>query len=239
MTHWNDRRGEDWMSTQRMAPALILIGIGALFLLNNLHILPVQNAWEFWPVILMVIGAFKLADSGTQQGRISGLVLLGAGGLFLANNLGLLDFNVWDLWPLLLIGAGILMLLNRMDWPLDVCARVIGDSGIPHETAIFGGGKRRFNEDFKGGKYEAICGGFELDLRKAYMSAESAELEISAVFGGAEVKVPENWSVVVKGAGIFGGYVDNTRQPDPATTPNFRRLYVKGGAVFGGVEIKN
>jgi hypothetical protein len=28
-------------------------------------------------------------------------------------------------------------------------------------------------------------------------------------------------------------------RPDPAATPNFKRLYVRGSAVFGGVNIKN
>jgi hypothetical protein len=43
----------------------------------------------------------------------------------------------------------------------------------------------------------------------------------------------------MKGAGVFGGYVDSTTQPDPRIYPNPKLLICKGGAVFGGVEIKN
>jgi len=64
-------------------------------------------------------------------------------------------------------------------------------------------------------------------------------LDLNAVFGGIEAKIPESWAVVVKGTGVFGAFVDNTLQPDPRIFPNPKRLICKGGAVFGGVEIKN
>ena len=68
---------------------------------------------------------------------------------------------------------------------------------------------------------------------------DSATVEINAVFGGAEVRIPTNWSAVVQAAGVFGAITDNSIQPNLATTPNFKRLYLKGAAVFGGVNIKN
>jgi hypothetical protein len=68
---------------------------------------------------------------------------------------------------------------------------------------------------------------------------DEAVLELNAVFGGIEVKLPESWSVVMKGAGVFGAFQDSTVQPDPRIYPSPKRLIVKGGAVFGGVELKN
>jgi hypothetical protein len=70
------------------------------------------------------------------------------------------------------------------------------------------------------------------------MVADSAVLEVDAIFGGAEVKVPENWSVVLQGSGIFGGFADETMQPR-LDTPGLKKLYVRGSAVFGGVAVKN
>jgi hypothetical protein len=43
----------------------------------------------------------------------------------------------------------------------------------------------------------------------------------------------------VQAAGVFGGVTDNSIQPNLATTPNLKRLYIKGAAVFGGINIKN
>jgi hypothetical protein len=133
------------------------------------------------------------------------------------------------------------MLANRLTWPWD--DRTLPDAPAPkslRETAVFGGGKRKISApDFQGGKLDAVFGGFEVDLRQAGIAGDSAVLEINAVFGGAEVKVPRSWEVVMRGAGVFGGYADSTDHPDRAQYPNPKRLIVRGAAVFGGVEIKN
>ena len=50
-------------------------------------------------------------------------------------------------------------------------------------------------------------GGFELDLRQADIEGAEAVIEVNALFGGGEIKVPETWHVVVSGMGIFGGYL--------------------------------
>lgn len=51
------------------------------------------------------------------------------------------------------------------------------------------------------------------------------------------MKIPEDWLAVLEGAGIFGGYSDETNHPP--ITPQTKRLILKGGAVFGGVVVKN
>ena len=93
-------------------------------------------------------------------------------------------------------------------------------------------------QDFTGGHIDAVFSGYEIDLRGAIMTGDSATLKVSAVFSGVEIRVPETWSVVIDGHGIFGAFVDNTTQPNPQT-PGLKRLFVKGDAVFGGVDVKN
>ena len=251
----------EWFSSHRFASALVLIAIGGIFLLSNFNLLHGREVWDYWPVILMIYGAFRLADSPGPQGRASGGIMLALGAMFLANNLGLFPFNVWDMWPLLLIGWGIYMLIERSaspnpfgrwgnqgpwvsgfhgprerDWGPGVRR---GKSGN-QESAVFSGGKRRVtDEDFRSAKYDAVFGGFEIDLRSAQIQGDSATIEVNAVFGGIEVKVPLNWSVVMRGAGVFGGFADSTEQPNPAVVRNIKQLFVRGAAVFGGVEIKN
>ena len=109
-----------------------------------------------------------------------------------------------------------------------------------HESAVFGGGKRVITDsDFQGGKVDCVFSGFEIDLRGATMLRDSAVLKVDAVFGGAEIKVPAAWEVVMKGSGVFGGFADQTQHPDRRLNPNPKVLIVKGGAVFGGVTVKN
>ena len=224
-----------------LVPGLILVAIGLLFLLDNLNILYLREWVRYWPVILIAIGLAKLVDSTFTGGRVVGAIFMGTGAVLLAKNLGLIVVRARDLWPLILIGLGLLLLWHRLSpRPSWHSRHGVSSASVVTDWAVFGGGKRNVNaQDFQGGQVSAVFGGVELDLRQALMKDDSATLEINAVFGGVEVRIPENWSAVVQGTGVFGGFADNTVQPDPARTPDLRRLVIRGSAVFGGVDIKN
>jgi hypothetical protein len=246
----NPRIDRDWLSTNRLLPAAVMIGIGVLFLLRNLHLLHNFNPFDFWPVILIVIGAVKLIEAPQSGSFVGPAVLLGIGGLFLAANLGLLPVDsIWDLWPVALIGIGIFLLLERISWRDHISNHVRGQWPVGGQgtwssgssdlnlVAVFSGGKHKVTGDFRGGVISAVFGGYEVDLRDATMQGNSVVLKADAVFGGVELKIPQDWLAVVQGAAIFGGYTDETRRPP--LTPDTKRLIVKGGAVFGGVVVKN
>ena len=145
---------------------------------------------------------------------------------------------------IVLIGAGLLMLWQRLYTPTPVPTTGGGAPGVAHEGlinlyAIFGGVERKVTtDDFRGGHITAMFGGVDLNLRRAGMRAESAVVDISAIFGGVDIKVPPTWLVIVDGASIFGGFSDKSAQPAP-DTPGIKRLFIKGAAVFGGVSVKN
>jgi len=231
-------------SNSGLIPGLVLVAAGALFFLNNLHIIYIHEWVRFWPAILIAAGIVKLVDSTYAGGKLLGGILTGVGALLLARSLGYIDFGVRDIWPLFLIGIGILMLGQRtsdwhMQFPDAARARVSTADRVKIDT-VFGGAKRVVtNQDFHGGEVVSVFGGVELDLRQAGMIADSAVLEINAIFGGVELKIPRNWSAVVEGVGIFGGYVDNTIQPENPEMLGVKRLVVRGAAIFGGVEVKN
>jgi len=235
-------RRDDVGSAERMVPAIVLIAVGAIFLLNNLHIVYAHEIFRYWPAILIAVGMVKLVDSSDNGGRAIGGVLIGLGAFFLARSLGYIDIGLGELWPLILIAFGLLMLFERAGVPFQFMKLPGGATNLRmnKEAAVFSGGKRVISDqNFTGAKFDAVFGGFEVDLRKANIEGDSAVLDLNAVFGGIEVKIPESWNVVMKGAGVFGGYVDNTLHPDARIYPNPKQLFVKGGAVFGGVEIKN
>jgi predicted membrane protein len=248
----DDTNGDARGNMPALLPGLILVGIGALFLLGNLHIVRIHDWFAYWPVILMAIGLARLVDSSHSGGRITGAVLLGIGGLFLADNLGYIWFSIWDLWPLILIGAGVMMLLDRTGratrrWPHRHFAHwgtgpfegssAFGSNQVD-EVAVFGGTRRVINDpDFQGGEIKCVFGGVNLDLSGANMVRNKAVIKIATVYGGVMLRVPTSWNVEVRGAGAFGGFADHTIHPP--VTPETKRLIVKGAAVFGGVTIKN
>ncbi len=225
-----------------LIPGIILVAIGALFFLNNLHIVYIKDWVRFWPAVLVAVGVVKLVDSLDSGGRAAGGALIAVGALLLAQTLGYLDgMSLFDLWPLILIVVGVVLLFQRsIPWPDTFSMNSSNtDAGVLNEAAVFGGGKRNVvTEDFRGGKVSAVFGGFELDLRRAVMTADSAVLHIDAVFGGVEIRIPQNWAAVVRGTGVFGGYSDESLQPNEST-PGYKRLILKGSAVFGGVSVKN
>jgi hypothetical protein len=228
-----------WENGHRLIPALIVIGIGVLFLLNNLNILYVSDWVRYWPVILIAIGLVKLVDADSHGGHVGGAILVGLGAVLLGQTLGFLNVRMHDLWPLFLIGAGLLMLFNRDSWHGVSRGPRTYAHGRMREASVFGGGKRKINtQDFTGGHIDAVFSGYEIDLRGATMVADSATLKIGAVFSGVEIRVPETWSVVIEGDGVFGTITDKTVQPNPQT-PGLKRLFIKGAAVFGSVEVKN
>jgi hypothetical protein len=119
-----------------------------------------------------------------------------------------------------------------------------------NEVNIFWGGKRRIvAKNFVGGEIVAIFGGFEIDLREADIVGDVAEIEIATIFGGGEIRVPQNWEVVMDTVGIFGGCDDRTRHPDVpiagassaggSSIPRPKKLIIKGVAIFGGLGVKN
>jgi len=235
---------DDWRVKREIPgiiPALIVIGLGVVFLLNNLNIFYMHEIWRFWPVILIAAGLAKMVDSPYNNGRLVGGVLIGVGGLFLADTLGFLNLSWREFWPLVLIGAGLLMLWTRLAPPPAGVPPIpaSGHEGALNDYAIFGGVERKVTtDDFRGGHVSAMFGGVEVDLRRAGMRGDSAVIDVSAMFGGVEFKIPQNWAVVASVAAIFGGFSNKTVQPS-VDAPGVKRLYIKGSAVFGGVEVKN
>jgi len=110
------------------------------------------------------------------------------------------------------------------------------------ESIVFGGAERRVeSQNFEGGKVEAVFGGMELDLSGAAITSPDrrAILEVNAVFGGIEIRVPRTWRVEKKGSAVFGGFDDKTFPPRPEPGVEPPTLVIRGAAVFGGIEVKN
>lgn len=221
---------------------IVLIALGAIFLLEHQGLIPSDLIYHLWPLILIILGITKIFgahERNASKERIWGSMLLLFGCVLLLGELGHPQFELHRIWPFLLIVLGIYVL-----W-MTIQDRRPGSEVSPDaqldSVNIFGGGQYRIGaKNFRGGKVLAVFGGFELDLRQADIEGAEAVLEVTAFFGGGEIRVPETWHVVVSGMGIFGGYGDESRPPvaNPAG-PAVKTLVLKGVAMFGGVSIKN
>ena len=213
--------------------------VGVLFLLDHLGIISVDHLWRFWPVILIGVGAAHLAEQGRQQW---GAFLMLIGTLFLLDSLAIMHFHWSQLWPLVIIGVGGMMIWNSIEGQRRR-SEIPDSAATMNAHAIFSGIERRISaKDFRFGRVSAIFGGVELDFRDADIDGDQAELEVNAIFGGAEIRVPDNWRVESQSQIIFGGLSDSTRnakRPDDASAPGTKILIISGTVTFGGVEVKN
>lgn len=228
---------------------LIIVLIGVSWVLYNSGVIPFNPVTRFWPALLIVFGIMNILS---QSGRFFGFLLILAGGFLLLNKLGYTHLTLGDIWPVVFIALGLLLMWASLETRGFVRAkrRVFDQlrdqvnppnmpAGALNAIAVFGGCERRVTgKNFQGGKATCVFGGVELDFRDADME-EEAILEINCVFGGVEIRVPETWQVHSRNIPVFGGYEDTTRQPTVAPDVKAKTLIVTGMVIFGGVEIKN
>ena len=81
-----------------------LISVGILFLLMNVGIIERFHLWQFWPVILMVIGINKFLQ---PYHHAEGFWLFFLGVWLQVSILHIWDLGFRDTWPAVLVGLGI------------------------------------------------------------------------------------------------------------------------------------
>jgi len=238
-----------------MIAGALLIGLGVLFTLDNFGVVDAGDVFRYWPLFLIGFGLWKFARSSHTEQRIGAAVLMGLGTLLLLRTLHVISFRPRDIWPIILVLAGGVLLWRslRRRHPDTVLASARGrlpDSGtapqdggyVLNEFAFLGGGERIIrSHDFRGGEVTAIMGGFNIDLRGAGIMGDEAVLEVFTLWGGVEIRVPEDWVVQLQAQPILGGISETTAgpgAPPPAASAARKRLVIRGTAIMGGVEVK-
>lgn len=212
--------------------------VGTVLLLERMGLIPSFEWHRLWPVFLIIPGIVQLLQPGR---RASGGMLLALGILFELQMLGVAHVTWGEIWPVALIGIGLIMIWGTLERKNIPPAQVDPLTSF-NETVVFSGLERRVtSRTFRGGRVMTVFGGAELDMREADIDGTEATIEVNCIFGGCEIRVPETWSVVSAGQGMFGGYSDKTHQrvADPASGAVNKTLVLRGAVVFGGVEIKN
>ena len=87
---------------------------------------------------------------------------------------------------------------------------------------------------FRGGTLDLWYGGGIVDLRDAFLDPGGARLEVRAVFGGAQIVVPETWRVTTSVVGLGGIGDGRSKIERPVTAP---LLVIDGIAIMGGLGI--
>jgi predicted membrane protein len=227
------------ISSQIVLGVLVIV-MGLLFLLDNLDLIEIRRVISFWPAVFIIAGIVKLCDTQTRGGQLAGGGLVGLGIVLTLDRLGIIDFDIRTLWPLFLIGAGGVLLYKAFDARRATAGGSLKDdpgpgSDVVQVAAILGGFVRRVTtQNFRGGEITAIMGGCEIDLRSASIQ-EEAVINVFAFWGGVTLKCPPDWTVVLQGTPIMGGFEEKTVAPPHG----HKRLVIRGYAIMGGVEVRN
>ncbi|MDD3840464.1 MAG: DUF5668 domain-containing protein [Clostridia bacterium] len=213
---------------------IILIAAGIGIILQKLHILEFGLLiGSYWPMIIIVIIAVQLIKKLVPL--TTGLFLMIIAAYIQLKKSNILPINLSEyFWPILIILFGFWIIFARA---LENKKPEISDNTIDHFVMFSGIENKNISQQFSGGNIFAIFGGADIDLRGAQLAEEEVVLDLTTIFGGIEIKVPDNWRVEATGIPIFGGWSNNTDiNMDVKDAP---LLKVKCLVLFGGIDIKN
>ena len=191
--------------------------------------------------MIVAVGLTKLFQPGYQSSKLSGTIILIIGGWLLLSSLDVIDLNPFHFWPILLVFIGISMIARGFSrgpgqGPRGQAASAHTDSVVRAFAAMGGVTIKNTSPAFRGGEASAIMGGVELDLTGAQIEGPEAVLDVFAMWGGIDLKVPADWDVSLQGVPLMGAFEDSRKVLTPNAT---KRLVIKGSVIMGGLEVKN
>ena len=98
-----------------------------------------------------------------------------------------------------------------------------------------------------GAEYNAVFGKVMVDLRNVELTEPETEIEINAVFGGAEVLIDPDMPIKIKSDVAFGGIdfpdgksggFGSSGYTSPKYDKESKVLYLRLNAVFGGIKVR-
>ena len=205
---------------------IALIIIGVVFLGNNLELWNLNIFFDGWWTLFIIVPSIRGLFS--KDSFAWSFVTLAFGVLMLLANQNVIAWGmVWKLFvPVIIIVVGLyLILVNRKRIKID-------SKNAKKYVAVFSGIEEKIKEIVCDFRMVAVFGGIELDLRKAKIDKEII-INAVTVFGGIDLKLPDNVNLVINGLPIFGG-VDNKYDNDGNQNVTIQINYV---CIFGGIDL--
>jgi hypothetical protein len=243
----------------RLIFGLAILVVGVLLLLKNLGLnidLNIRQILNYWPAIPLLLGLnwlfLSFGSTKAEEGKkvffswgqfTTALIAIAVGVVFLGRNLGLFQIDTRLflnlLWPFILILIGINLLRGRA---------VSGGKG--GRFSFMGGsnvgGAQSWN--LESGSYFALMGGLEMDLTSAVVAEGETILDLTAIMGGIDVKIPRDMAVIYDGSAVLGGVtfkdqedggIIGGRRIEANITPETKGVVrIQARAIMGGIEIK-
>lgn len=215
---------------------LVLIAAGVIWALNLFNITDIDIFFDGWWTLFIIVPCVSgLFTEREKTGNIIGIVI---GVFLLLCCQDILSFSMlWKLLvPAIIVVIGLKMVLTGLfgSKANEIMKKLRLEGKEPKAgCATFSGCNLNYDgEVFEGAELTATFGGVKCDLRNAIIEKDCA-IQVSAIFGGIDILVPNHINVKVSSNSIFGGMSNKT-----AVHQNAPTIYVSGTCMFGGVEIK-
>lgn len=215
---------------------VVFIVIGVIIAANALGIANINVFFKGWWTLFIIIPCFIGFIKGPERtGDFIGLVI-GIALLLCAQNIITFSIIRKLFIPFILIVIGLSFIFkDAIAGKVNEKIKKLNKSGLKEYSATFGENKIDMsNEVFEGADLTAVFGGVNLNLNNSTIKDEQL-INATAVFGGIEIKVPENVNVKVKSTSIFGGVGNKVNNKKDENIPT---IYVNAFCMFGGVDIK-
>lgn len=220
------------ISTQGVVGAIIVL-VGLVLLLDTTGVYETGPLFRYAPSLFVFVGLYAMYVSGFRNlvGPVT-LILL-AGGLQLVI-LGVVAFqDLVVLWPVFVILFGLSLVAGRFRRTVPTT-----EGSFIETFTLFGGTDRRaVGSEFEGANLTVLFGGTTLDLRDITPAARPVRVNVTVLFGGAEIITPRGWNVQFNVLPVLGATEDERLRVE--TDHDEVDLVVTGSVAFGGVEIKD
>ncbi len=219
---------------------IAIVALGVIFGGNAIGLFNFDVFFDgWWTLFIIVPSAISLI---TEKERLQSLAFLGAGIIMLLAAQHVFEWEV--AWKailalfLILIGLSIIfrsIFHSKNDKEVEKKVKDADDKTMDAQTAVFSGSERVYNDEvFSGSNMVAIFGGAELDLRKAKFTKDTV-IKAFALFGGVDIKVPEDVNIKSKSGFIFGGISDDRK----GESKGKYTIYLDAAGGFGGITISD
>ena len=219
---------------------LAIIALGVIFGGNAAGLFSFNVFFDgWWTLFIIIPSAISLI---TEKEKLSSLGFLAAGVILLLAAQNVFSYEVaWKVIVavfLVMIGIGIIVksiVGNKNDKEVEKKIEDLkSDRVMDSQIAIFSGSERTYNDEtFTGSNLVAVFGGVDLDLREAKFTKDTV-IKAFCLFGGIDIKVPEDVQVKIKSGFIFGGASDE--QKSNAGKGKYT-IYLDAAGGFGGVNV--
>ena len=220
---------------------IAIIALGLIFGGNALGLFNLDIFFDGWWTLFIIIPS--VVSLITDQDKIMSLGFIAVGVILLLAAQNVFSYDVaWKvILAVFLVVVGLSIIVrslfhNKNDQEVAKKIEEAKKDGksMDSQMAVFSGTDRVYKDEvFSGANLTAIFGGINLDLKDAKFTSDTI-IKAFTLFGGIDIRVPDDIIVKLKSGFVFGGFSDDRKNP---SEKGKHTIYIDAAGAFGGVTI--